>query len=285
MRKIKKQSALIIFAKFLLALVLLMPFSVYAQTPSLQVEGLAITPFIIEIDATPGVTETRKIQLTNTTNEPLPFEASINDFVPNGTTGQPLFLKTNEDADPKFSLSSWVKITKQPEFNISPKANTVIEFTITPPADVEPGTHYGGILFGRPAGVVDQQGSSVQHRAGAIIIVKLGKSQEKIEIESFAAGKSIFQRETINFSTLLKNYGNVHSKPKGEITIRNIINSPLAQIPINRDANIVLPESTREFSSEWKPKLAFGRYTAEAVLYTATPNWNYGSQYRFGCCP
>jgi hypothetical protein len=79
-----------------------------AQPPEsqqiLQVQGLGINPFIIEIDAEPGDTIEKSISLTNTTDKPLSFLASINDFVPNGTSGQPIFLPTNQDANPKYSV-------------------------------------------------------------------------------------------------------------------------------------------------------------------------------------
>jgi hypothetical protein len=260
----------------------LMPLNVSAQVFStapdpaasqngLQVQGLSIDPFLIEVNASPGDIVTRTITLTNTTNEPLDFIASINDFVPNGTTGQPLFLGTNVDADPKFSLSQWIVITKQPQFIIPSNGSTTVEFTITIPASVEPGTHYGGILFGRPPGSPDATGSAVQLKAGAIILVKLGQSQESIEIEKLSSDKKIYWGGPINFTTILSNLGNVHSKPKGEITIKNIVGALITQLPINRDANIVLPESKRDFNVQWHQHYAFGRYVAEEVIYYGNP--------------
>jgi uncharacterized repeat protein (TIGR01451 family) len=255
---------------------LLMPLSVTAQSTSastsgLEVQGLSIDPFLIEIDAAPGDVITRTITLTNTTNEPLNFIASLNDFVPNGTTGQPLFLGANQDADPKFSLSRWISITKQPQFTIPPLGNTEVEFTISIPVDVEPGTHYGGILFGRPSGALDATGSAVQVKAGSIILVKLGRSEERIQIEQFVANKKVYWSGTVNFKTILSNLGNVHAKPKGEITLKNIVGGQSIQLPVNRDANIVLPDSKREFAAQWLPKFVFGRYVAEEVIYYGNP--------------
>ncbi len=246
-----------------------------AQPPEsqqiLQVQGLGINPFIIEIDAEPGDTIEKSISLTNTTDKPLSFLASINDFVPNGTSGQPIFLPTNQDANPKYSLSKWVTVTRQPQFTIPPHASTKVDFAITIPADVEPGTHYGGILFGRPPDNPSSTGTAVQSKAGVIILVRLGHSSEQIAIENFKVQKTFYQITPIEFSTIIRNDGNVHSKAKGEITIRNMVGDQVIQVPINRDANIILPFNKREFISKWNPKFAFGRYTANAVIFYGSP--------------
>ncbi len=276
----KKPIALKLMLVILLGITILAPMPVFilpvqaqaqSEQQSLQIEGLAINPFLIEVDAGPGQTVTKQINLANTTDRPLSFVASINDFVPNGTTGQPMFLGTNEDADAKYSLGSWISITKQPQFTIPPNGETTVEFAITIPNDAEPGTHYGGILFGRPAMDLQNTGSAVQHKAGAIVIVKLGQSQEQIAIDEFISNKRVYNDASINFKTILHNPGNVHSKPKGEITIKNIFGKQVAQIPVNRDASIVLPATSREFFSEWQPRWAIGRYSADEIIYYGSP--------------
>lgn len=276
------------FAAFTLFLV---PSVVMAQAPALpqeqvlQVEGLAIDPFIIEVDAKPGQTIAKTITLANTTNAPLTFTASINDFVPNGNTGQPIFLDSAQESDPKYSISRWISITQQPQFTIPPQGNTKVTFTITIPSDAEAGSHYGGILFGRPIGEVLNSGAAVQHKAGAIILVRLGQSQEKVEITNFSSQQSVYQHGPIEFLTSINNFGNVHAKPKGDITIRNLWGVPVTQVPVNPDALIVLPEAKRDFTSQWKNKLGFGRYTAEVILYYGSPKLELHAQTSFWIVP
>lgn len=280
--------------KFLISLFIVLalgsPASAVAQdlstARSLQVEGLGIDPFLIEVNATVGSTIEQSIKLTNTTNEPLTFVASINDFIPNGNTGQALFLDSDKESDSQFSLSKWITITKQPTFTIPPRGTTEVDFTIIPPVDAEPGTHYGGILFGRPPGSVENSETAVQHKVGAIILVKLGKSQENISIENFKTDRKIYQSGPISFNTALSNDGNVHSKPKGDITIKNTFGKSIAQIPVNRDALIMLPETQREFASEWSPStFAIGRYTAEEILYYGNPKLEIRAQTVFWILP
>lgn len=268
---------------FSLIFFLLAP-TAYAQQ-ELQVEGLSINPFLIEVEAKAGQTTTRSITLTNISSNPITFTVSINDFTVDEDAGQPLFLDSDEVADPKFSLSSWITITKQPEFTIAPRESTDVEFAITPPENAEPGTHYGGILFARPLAQSNGSASIVQHQAGTIILVKLGKSQEKVNLKDFSTNHQTFSSKPVTFTTTLENVGNIHAKPKGEITVKNIFGNQVAQLPINRDANIVLPESKREFVNEWKPKFTMGYYTAEAIIYYGNPKLELREQISFWVLP
>lgn len=283
------------FAYIFIVIALLLPASALAQDSnanqslldqgSLEVEGLGINPFLIEINGVTGSTINKTIKLTNTTNEPLSFVASINDFVPNGKTGQALFLDSDKESDPQFSLSRWITITRQPDFTIAPHGNTNVDFTIAPPIDAEPGTHYGGILFGRPATTPKESATAVQQKVGVIILVKLGKSQEEVSLTNFATSKKVYQREPVNFTTSLSNDGNVHSKPKGDITIKNTFGKPILQVPVNRDAQFLLPKTQRDFISTWMPRFAIGRYTAEEVLYYGSPKLEIRSTVVFWVLP
>ena len=252
---------------------------------SLQVQGLGIDPFLFELDMSAGQSTTQTITLINTTNKPLSFQASIHDFVPQGNTGQPRFLSSSEESDSKYSLSRWITIIKQPEFTLPPQAKTEITFAINIPANVEPGTHYGGILFGQPISQIEGSSSAAEQKAGAIILVRLGRSNEQISIENFASNKKIYSHGPVEFTTTLHNFGNVHSRPKGEVTVRNIWGRQVTQLPVNKDALIVLPESKRVFPTEWSNKLGFGRYTAEEVLFYGSPKVELRAQTSFWILP
>lgn len=251
----------------------IVPLGTFAQTNSgqtLEVQGLALSPFLIETKVEGGKTQKQTIALTNTTSANLPIEISINDFVPVGGGGQAKFLDSTETADSKFSLTSWIKITKQPQFNIPAGAQTTVEFTINPPIDAEPGTHYGGLLFSyRPANL-NGTATTVTQKAGVLILVQTGKDDQRGQITSFKAEPSL-DFESVNFYLSFYNLGNVHLKPKGDINIYNWFGNEVASVPVNRDATIILPENERLFQSQWKTGWRLGRYTATSVLFFGNP--------------
>ncbi len=240
------------------------------QNQQLQVQGLAITPFLIETRVEAGKSREHKVTLTNTTDQPLPIEISINDFVPNNTTGQAKFLDVGEEANPAYSLSGWIKIVKQPSFTIPPQQQTEVIFTITPPLDAAPGTHYGGLLFSYR--VQSSRGDTivVTQKVGVLVLARLGQANEQGAITGLLAEHAGLG-DNFRFLLTLYNSGNAHLKPKGEIYLTNLLGRQVASVPVNRDAQIVLPESQRIFESMWKPGWRLGRYTATAVLYFGNP--------------
>ena len=244
----------------------------YAQSTqlapqTLQVQGLAVTPFIIETNIEAGQTQEKTITLTNTTDSDLPIGLSINDFVPD-SKGQAKFLGVDEDANPAYALSSWIKVIKQPSFIIPPHQQTDLTFSITPPNDAVPGTHYGGLLFFARPKTEDKGTTQVTEKVGVVILARFGHGTEVGSITSFLAepGADNFQ-----FFLSFYNSGNVHLKPKGDINIIDIFGHEVASVPVNRDAQIVLPDSQRVFESQWKPGWRFGRFTATAILYYGNP--------------
>ncbi len=255
------------FTVFLFILIFAKPVS--AQQ-NLQVQGLGVDPFLIELEMEPGQTLQRAIKITNTTNTSLSFNPTVNDFMVESGTGQPLFLNSNEKNDERYSLSNWITVKNLSSLTVPAYSQIEVSFNISPPKNAEPGTHYGGILFGQKS-QVDGSGSAVEHKAGVIILVNLGKAEQQVKVENFSASQKFYKTSEVEFITGLYNLGNVHLRPKGEVTIRNIFGRSVSQVPINRDASIILPDQLRNFTSNFNPSFAFGRYTAEAIIFYGDP--------------
>lgn len=262
-------------AKILLAVLLLLSGLVGSralaqESESLEFSGLAITPFLIEAELEGGEVSEQKILLTNTTGKKVSYDISINDFIPDEESGQAKFLPTGQDAQAQYSLSSWISITGQPNFSLNPGESSEIKFQITPPKDAEPGTHYGGMLFSVRTSETTVAGSAVVEKVGAIILAKIGRAKEQGNISNMYVDDSATGGK--NLILQFHNFGNVHLKPKGEIFIHNIFGGQSGNLYVNRDAEIILPETQKEFVSNWKPGVfTFGRYTATAVLYYGNP--------------
>jgi hypothetical protein len=244
---------------------------VQAQAPQqLQVQGLAVTPFLIETTVEAGKPQEQKVTLTNTTDQPLPIDISVNDFVPNNTTGQALFLSAGEQANPAYSLSNWITVVKQPSFVIPPRQQTEVVFALNPPKDASPGTHYGGLLFSYRQKPADPGQVVVTEKVGVLVLAQLGRGNEQGLITDLVSS-SVGSTDTLRFLLTFYNSGNTYLKPKGEIHITNIFGQQVASIPLNRGAQIVLPQNQRIFESLWSPGWRLGRYTATAILYYGDP--------------
>ncbi len=239
--------------------------SVFAQQ-RLEIQGLSITPFLIETEIFAGKSSKHSVTLSNTTDSDLPITVSINDFVPNESGDAPKFLPTDSQSASRFSLSRWVSIIRQPNFTIPARGETQIEFSVTPPEDAEPGTHYGGLLFSFKVPQLKEMNTEVEHKAAVVILAQLGKAQNNLTATRFTAEPTI-DYSKVNFLLSLYNQGNVHEKPKGEVRITNWFGRQVGSGQINSDAGLILPQSQRNFSTSWNSGWSLGRYTATAVIY------------------
>jgi len=239
------------------------------ETSSEQVQGLTISPFLIETKVEPGQISKHEITITNATNSELPIEVSINDFIP-GENGEPTFLNSDQASDESFSLSNWITITKQPEFNILANGQTTLEFAIAPPDLAEPGTHYGGLLISYRVPSQENNEVKVVQKVAVLVLAEIGNAKQQAALTEFRAEPSL-DNNRVEFFSSIYNQGNVHLKPKGDITITDMFGRQIGQVPVNRDAAIILPQSQRNFQSSWESGWRFGKYTATAVLYYGSP--------------
>lgn len=247
--------------------------STSAQTDrTFEVQGLAINPFLIESALDHGQSEERSITLQNTTQGPLAISISINDFTVDKNSNTPKFLESSELADPKFSISEWISITKQPKYELLPGETTELILKLTPPDSAEPGTHYGGLLITTESAPLTGTNTIVEHKVGVIIIAELGRASQQGSITSLiASNEKNDSGNQVRFLLNFNNFGNTHLKPKGEIFIYNIFGKQVGNLYINRDAQIVLPQTEKRFDAIWQPSFNFGWYRAEAILYFGNP--------------
>jgi hypothetical protein len=94
-----------------------------------------------------------------------------------------------------------------------------------------------------------------------------------MKVEQFYAANNnqegwLFESAPIQFAERLKNTGNTHLQPAGQVTIKDMFGQKVATLNVNLPPRNVLPASIRKFdqsldSSVIGDKMLFGRYTAD----------------------
>lgn len=245
---------------------------IYAQQAS-QVT-LAYTPQVIEFSANPGdPTYENVIRLTNGSDVPLEIDSTPVNFLAGGEEGEPELTEETT----AFSLSQWITVTPE-SYSLAPGESQDFLVEINVPADAEPGGHFGGVQFTGvppvPAETSDNFVSQEFNVTPLILVSVAGDITEGANIESFGSTQSMWtdwsDENPITLETRIYNSGNVHFKPKGTITIKNMFGREVTTIPLT-ESN-VLPDSIRKITSEWSdPGFQVGRFTAEVSFV-------YGSQ-------
>ena len=232
-------------------------------------DGLTISPPILELETKPGETYNQIIKITNPTNNLIEVYPQVMNFRASGEGGEPAFYPATEE-EANFSLAQWIKFN-QSKVALTPEQVVEFNYSIEVPADAEAGGHYGVIFFATqpPKAEEDQSQISISSMIGSLILAKVpGTIIEKGFLESFKANR-IYLKLPATFQVRISNLGNVHFKPRGDITIKGMFGGESDKIQLNQARGNVLPDSIRKFEEKWNPqKIIIGRYTADLrVVY------------------
>jgi len=280
-----------------------------------QAASITLSPPKYEFTIDKGGTVGQSIAITNGEDKELVLEMSKADFVAEGEAGKARFIEGGEGSN-AFSVSSWITIPSEPVV-VPPLGRVSVPFSIAVPSDAEAGGHFGTIFF---SPVADAGGDvAIRQKVGTLILVRVsGQIEESADLTlfgTFSAGttdtdfseakaQAFFSKFPAAFAVRIQNTGNVHVKPQGSITLKNMFGKPIARvgeelvlnpagavtgtklvdyIPVNDGAGNVLPNSSRVFVQPWNGYgsqvigsentrhivwngVGFGRYTAELDL-------------------
>ncbi|MEI7604116.1 MAG: hypothetical protein WCJ19_03790 [bacterium] len=188
------------------------------------------------------------------------------------------------DESPKYprtaSLSSWITVDKQ-KFAVAKGETVELNYTIQVPVDAEYGGKYATIAFERNKQSDDPESQvAIQIRLQFPILLNVeGNKQEKLDVIDFKTDKSFYEDANVAFSTVVKNSGNVHVAPFGDIKVEGGWFGAGQTIEFNpgykEDYGYILPDKnvTRKFNTEWKTgDIKFGPYKATLIMQYGTDN-------------
>lgn len=234
--------------------------SVYAQNTPFQVaaEGLTLSPPSFEMTLKPGEETAHTIQVTNPTKNLIELYPSAGNFTANGDGGQPKYEigTTAIESDSRFSIADWISFYT-PKVALLPEQVVEFRFRIKVPENAEPGGHYGVVFLGtKPPEEKDENSQvALSTMVGSLLLVRIpGDVREEARIEEFSA-PWFFSTPPVDFTIFLRNTGNIHIRPQGEVALTNWRGENIERIDINPKKGSVLPESRRNFDVAWKPDM------------------------------
>lgn len=255
------------------------------------VEGATISPPLKEITLSPGAQAEEKILVTNPTENLLELYPTVMNFEAGGENGEPGFYSSYEEGR-KFSLAHWI-VLSQSKIAIAPKQVVEYKYKIEVPQDAEPGGHYGVVFFATqpPEPSKDVSQVSLASMVGSLILVRVpGDIKEEAVLEEFSAPWFFF-KPPVTFQTYIRNLGNVHFKPRGEIVIKSWRGKEMERVILNEKGGNILPESRRKFDTKWnapeKPfwKIPVGRFSADLRVVYGQSERTLGSRVYFWIVP
>jgi WxL interacting protein linking bacterial and host surfaces len=242
---------LLVFAVFAVGIF----FSIYAQKAT---PGLQVYPSNFDLTVTPGQTTTETVYLNNRTNQPVPVKAELRNFTALGEEGA--VNLTTEDTS--YSLAKWINVSPA-NATVAPQSTQKFTFTISPPFNAEPGGHYGSVVFATVPGSLNKTGATLSEEVASLILARVpGNTIENARVLSFDPQKNFYQFGPVTVDMRVKNLGQVHIQPSGQILIKGTLGD---QYVVNLQPYNVLPGAIRDIPIVFSKHLLFGKYTVQLI--------------------
>lgn len=245
------------------------------QQPEESGQALEIAPPVLNLTGNPGQVLKTQISLRDVSSGALLVTGEVNDFTASGEDGTPKIIMEEGEPNP-YSLKSWV--APLPKLLLEPRQIENLPVTIRIPANAAPGGYYGVVRFTATAPELEGQGVSLSASLGALILLRVnGDVKEGMNIEEFSIAttggtvKTMFESTPLMFIERIKNTGNIHEQPSGQVIITDMFGKKIAGVNVNLPPRNVLPQTIRKFEqtldkSVLGNKRLFGKYTATLTL-------------------
>lgn len=222
-----------------------------------------VGPARVLLSIAPGEERTVEIQLTNREGQPATFELSKEDFAADPEhEGTPTFFESSIPGP--YPARSWIT----PEVNsitLRHAERAFINVTVRVPADAEPGDHQAALIFTRDVENQPAGGFSIVSRVAALFIITVeGDVVQEGYIDRLSAHSYLNWFFPVRLDLSARNLGTVYMSPTGTIDIRNIFGIVVDQIPVT--SWVILRDSARTLTFDWRPRFALGYYRAVTDL-------------------
>ena len=166
--------------------------------------------------------------------------------------GTAIILTPEDDAKAPYSASSWVTVEKD-SLLLESNKNIKLSYTINVPQDATNG-EFNVEIFLISESAFNQLGTAAfsSLAAGTPILIQIGDEfVENAELLSFVSDKKTYEKINVNLLTRIKNLGDTHITPTGEIVIENIFRQEVARIPFNKNSQSLLRDTSANYEDNW----------------------------------
>ncbi len=226
----------------------LAPLAAYAQNSDGSF-NLVTSPLPINLKAKPGSTVVTDIRVKNGNTNTEKLKVTLMKFNAYGEEGKP-GLADREAGDDYFD---WVSFSPN-VFEAPSNEWITIKMTINLPKSAAFGYYYAVIFSRADEAPKPQAKQSVLVGSTAVLVLleaDVPNAKRTANIVSFSVGKKSYEFLPAEFTVKIKNSGNIHLIPTGNIFISRG-GKNVAILSVNDASGNVLPGSNRIFTTAWK---------------------------------
>ncbi len=164
--------------------------------------------------------------------------------------GQPQLM----DPEPSDDFIKWISFSED-AFNIDPQEWKTITTTLNPPKSASFGYYYA-VVFSRADEEVKTGVRQTAITGGSAVLVLLDvrtpDARREAQIAEFSTDRSWYEFLPTTFNVKVRNSGNVHVAPRGNIFISSTTDKQVALLDVNEGMGNILPDSNRIYSVKWE---------------------------------
>lgn len=187
---------------------------------------------------------------------------------------------------PNDTTISWLSFDKT-EFSTNAKEWTTIPFTITIPKTAAFG-YYFALRIGQSQTSGNQNGATTKLLGQIVLPILLTvaspNAKANLQLVGFTTSSYLNEYLPVTFTMTLKNTGNIHLKPAGNVFIQiGSSQQDQAVLDINPDGGTILPGQTRTFTTRWTDGFLVEKPLPDNPTQTQlVVNWDRLTHFRIG---
>lgn len=208
--------------------------------------NLVSSPLPVILSANPGETVSADLRVKNGGSQTERLKVELLKFKVNEQSQVQLLER--EDGDEFFD---WVALNPV-EFTAAPNEWKTVKMTVNVPKDAALGYYYA-VAFSRAGdpkvtpGAATLQGQVITF---VLLEAKVPYAKKELQVTELSAERSFYEFLPATFTVKVKNTGNIHVSPKGDIFVYRG-KAQVAALKVNPNQGNVLPGSVRTFGVEW----------------------------------
>lgn len=251
--------------------------------------NLTLSPTFISLVTDPGEKVESQIKITNNNNFTENLRVEIAKFSLADGGARPLISEMSPDDE----YASWVEF-EDPTFSVAANQTQTLRFSISPSDTASLGYYYAFIINRQRERDQQNQGAVVSGSPAVLTLLEVRSPNAKREltISNFKTDKLFYEYLPTEFQITVKNSGNIHVAPVGDIFIDSMRNKSVGSLKANEGRANVLPNSERVYTATWSdgfavrvPKVEDGKVVRDSngnVKYTVQYDFSQAHKFRIG---
>lgn len=259
-----------------------------ATTPQTGV-NLTLSPTFLSLVTDPGKKVASQIKITNNNTFTENLKIEIAKFTLTGGGTRPLISEMGAGD----TYAEWVEFDKT-AFSVGSGQTQTVNFSITPDDTASLGYYYAFIINRQQEQEQQDQGAVISGSPAVLTLleVRSPNAKRELSITDFKTDRLFYEYLPVEFQITVKNTGNIHIAPVGDIFVDSVRNRNIASLKANEGRANVLPNSERVFTAVWNdgfavkvPKEENGQIKPDEngnISYTVKYDFSEANKFRIG---